>query len=289
MKRFLPQPLLLVGLVILLWAPTPAVAKLLLADLTSIQVLAYASLLATLALLLIIVATSKVKTLSTYAPRDFLSLPVLGSLDVLLYYLFLYGALTFIPAQEASIVNYLWPLLVGILGSILLREKLRIHHVLALLLSFSGVYVVINRGTLTLFSDWRGVLLAILGACSYALYSVLSKRWKYTDVRAIFYGYAWASLICIAWVVLHGTLYYPSPYQLIGLIWMGTMPSALAYIVWLSALRQAPARKMAKLVYLPPLVSLIFIYTILGEKILISSFLGLLLIVAGIVIQLARK
>ena len=289
MKRFLRQPFLLVALVILLWAPTPAVAKLLLADLTSMQVLAYASLLATLALLLIIVATSKVKTLSTYAPRDFLILPVLGSLGVLLYYLFFYSALTFIPAQEAFIVNYLWPLLVGILGSILLREKLRIHHALALLLSFSGVYVVITRGTLTLFSDLRGVLLAILGACSYALYSVLSKRWKYTDVRAIFFCYVWASLICIAWVVLHGTLYYPSPYQLIGLIWMGTMPSALAYIVWLSALRQAPVRKMANLVYLTPFVSLIFIYTMLGEKILISSLLGLLLIVAGIVIQLARK
>jgi drug/metabolite transporter (DMT)-like permease len=47
--------------------------------------------------------------------------------------------------------------------------------------------------------------------------------------------------------------------------------------------------RVSNLVYLTPFVSLLFIHTILGEKIYFTSVIGLCLIVGGILIQRIKK
>jgi drug/metabolite transporter (DMT)-like permease len=63
-----------------------------------------------------------------------------------------------------------------------------------------------------------------------------------------------------------------------------------AFVFWQKAMQKATSTdKISNLVFLSPFLALIFIAQILNETILPSTFLGLVFIVGGIVIQKVRK
>jgi len=73
---------------------------------------------------------------------------------------------------------------------------------------------------------------------------------------------------------------------LLGACYVGFFEMGITYIIWLMALKlSATTAKVTNLIYLSPFTSLIFIHFIVGEKILISTITGLVLIIAGIVWQ----
>lgn len=75
----------------------------------------------------------------------------IGTIGIFGYSTFLYSALSYLPAQEASVLNYLWPILVVIFLCILLKEKLTNKKIVALSLSFFGLLIVISKGNLFSF------------------------------------------------------------------------------------------------------------------------------------------
>ena len=60
----------------------------------------------------------------------------------------------------------------------------------------------------------------------------------------------------------------------------------IAFLFWLKALRLSRSTaQVNNLVFLSPFLSLIFIHLFVGEKIALSTALGLVFIIAGIVVQ----
>jgi len=128
-----------VSLSVLIWASMAAVAKLLLRDLSSIHLMFYSFIFSILGLLTIIIAQGKSGLLKEYKARDFVRMAYMGTLGCYLYNVFLFGAISHAPAQEAFIVNYLWPIMVVIFAILILKEKLTYKKLLGLILSFIGV------------------------------------------------------------------------------------------------------------------------------------------------------
>jgi drug/metabolite transporter (DMT)-like permease len=135
-----------VSLSVLLWASTAAVAKLLLQDISNIQLTFYSFIFSILGLLTIVIAQGKLGLLKEYEAKDYARMAFMGTLGCYLYYIFLFGAIMYAPAQEAFIVNYLWPMMVVIFAILILKEKLTVKKLLGLVLSFIGVYVVVTKG-----------------------------------------------------------------------------------------------------------------------------------------------
>jgi drug/metabolite transporter (DMT)-like permease len=60
----------------------------------------------------------------------------------------------------------------------------------------------------------------------------------------------------------------------------------ITFVVWLKALQLSrTTAQVSNLVYAAPFLSLFFIHFIVGEEILFSTVVGLILIVSGMVIQ----
>ena len=60
----------------------------------------------------------------------------------------------------------------------------------------------------------------------------------------------------------------------------------ITFILWFKALSLTNATvKISVLIFLIPFLSLIFLNMILGEEIFLTTFLGLMLIVSGILLQ----
>ena len=74
--------------------------------------------------------------------------------------------------------------------------------------------------------------------------------------------------------------------QWIGILWLGVIVDALAYLLWALALKGADnTAKIANLAYLTPFLSLIVSAIVLNEEITIRAVIALVFIVGGILLQ----
>jgi len=94
-----------------MWSTMSTVSKLLLGEMDTYTVLCVSSLLATLAMLVIALASGKLRIMRTYKLSDYLKMAVIGLPGVFLYYVFYYSGATRLPASQAFITNYLWPIM----------------------------------------------------------------------------------------------------------------------------------------------------------------------------------
>ena len=269
---------------ILLWASTASVGKLLLKDLNNLHVMFYTSLFATITLFFIILLQGKISIIKQYKIKDYLTFMYMGVVGIFLYNYFFYGALMRLPAQEAFIINYLWPIIIVILASIILKEKFTVRKAIALCISFMGIIVVVTKGNFINFSfgDMKGILFAVSGAISYGLFSVLGKKIDYENFTSMMFYCLFA---CIITFIVTFNIPAISLYQFIGLLWLGIFIYGLAYIFWFLALKYGDTAKMSNITFLTPFLSLVYIYFFTGEKILLSSIIGLIIIILGILIQ----
>ena len=271
----------------LLWGSTAAVGKLLLTNLDNLQVLFFTNLFAFLGLFVIVLFQKKKAIIQAYTKKDYLTFAWMGLLGVYLYAFFFYGALQLLPAQEAFIVNYLWPIMVVVFAILILKEQITSRKILGIICSFLGVAIVITKGNFFAlqFGNVLGILLAIAGAVVYGLFSVLGKKQNYEKFTSMMFYYFFSFLYSLIVVLLFSKIPQVSFYQLTGLIWLGIFTSGLGFVFWFLALKYGDTAKMSNMIFLTPFISLVYIYFLVGEKILISSIIGLVVIVAGILIQ----
>ncbi len=72
----------------------------------------------------------------------------------------------------------------------------------------------------------------------------------------------------------------------LGAIYVGLFEMGITFLIWLKALSfSRTTAQVANLILLSPFLSLALLNLVVGEEIYISSGVGLMLIVAGIVIQ----
>ena len=74
--------------------------------------------------------------------------------------------------------------------------------------------------------------------------------------------------------------------QWLGLLWLGVVIDAVAYLLWALALQGAEnTAKIANLAYLTPFLSLLISAVVLKEPITLRAVLALVFIVGGILLQ----
>lgn len=274
-----------------LWGSMAAVGKLLLTDLDNLQVLLFTNLFAFLGLFVIVLFQRKKTIILTYTKQDYFTFAWTGFLGVFLYPFFFFGALKLLPAQEAFIINYLWPIMVVVFAIFILKEKITMKKILGIIFSFFGIVILITKGDfLTMeFSSILGVMSAVAGAIVYGLFSVIGKRQNYDKFISMMFFYFFSVFYALIAVLIFSEIPYISVYQLLGLMWLGFFTSGLGVAFWFLALKYGDTIKISNIIFITPFLSLVYIYFLIGEKILASSFIGLVVIVIGILIQSIRK
>jgi drug/metabolite transporter (DMT)-like permease len=202
------------------------------------------------------------------------------------YHLFYFIALKNAPAVEASLIAYLWPLLIVLLSAFLPGERLRWFHVVGAIAGFLGAALLVTKGQSLSFDvqyGW-GYLAALICAFTWSIYSVLSRRWGNisSDVVGSFCG-ATAILAWFCHAVFEQTV-LPVGMEWLAMLCLGLGPVGLAFFTWDYGVKHGNIRLLGALSYLAPLLStLLLISCGLAEA---SWVLGIacLLIVGGAVL-----
>ncbi len=271
----------------ILWGSSASIIKLLLKNLNNIQILLYVSFFASIALFIIVVFQKKFSIIKTYKLKDYVRFAYMGFIGVFMYYFFLYLALYYLKAQEAFIINYLWPIMIVIFAIPILGEKFNVKKIIAVLISFIGVVIIATQGNIQSlhFAKPLGVIFAITAAVSYGLFSVLGKKQNDDKTTSMMFYYIFTFIYTLIAVLIFGFVPNITVIQLTGLLWMGLFTSGGAFLLWFLALKYGDTTKIANIAFLTPFFSLVYIYFLLHEKIQIYSIIGLIFICIGIFIQ----
>lgn len=281
---------ILAGTSILLWSTLATVSKLLMDSMSGYQVLGISAAFAAVVLFAYNLVTGKLPVMRAYGVKDYLIMVLIGLPGTLFYNLFYYAGAAILPASQAFIINYLWPIMSVLFACILLKEKLTGRKVLAFAISFLGVATVAGGGLLHFEAQTlRGVLLCMGAAVSYGAYTALNQRWSYDKQVAVMVAYASTFVLCAAIHLIAGTPLSLELGQIVGLGWNGVGVMAVATTTWAMALDCGNTAKVSNLAYITPFLSLVWTFVVLGEVPSPWAIGGLCLIVLGIFVQLKDK
>jgi drug/metabolite transporter (DMT)-like permease len=276
------------GATVLLWSTVAAAFKLTLDHLSFIEMLLWASAVSTAALFLILAAQGKLAVIGTYSRAEIIRSAALGFLNPFLYYVILFKAYSLLPAQEAQPLNWTWPIMLVLLSIAILKQPIRLLNVLAIVISFSGVLVISTHGDVLgfRFTNLPGALLALGSSVIWALFWIYNVKDRRDEIVKLFLNFVFGSIFTLAAVLLFSEIRVPPLAGILGVIWVGLFEMGITFVTWIKALQLSrTTAQVSNLVYAAPFLSLFFIHFIVGEEILPSTVAGLVLIVAGIIVQ----
>ena len=278
------------GVAILLWSTMATISKKLLGSFDSYQVLCVSAFFAAASLFAVNLCTGRLKKLKTYSLKAYLHSIGAGLLGNFFYYVFYYAGAARMPASQAFIVNYLWPIMSVVFACILLKEKLSGRKVLAFVLSFLGV-VTVAGGDLLQFDSriLSGVALCAAGAVCYGAFTALNKKWNCDAQLGMMLSFAVSFLLSLLLNVMNGAKWDISGGQIAGLAWNGMCCMAGGSVCWALALARGNTAKISNLAYITPFLSLVWVAVFLREMPSPWSVAGLCMIVLGIFVQLKEK
>lgn len=296
-QKYLAEKLKIKSLVyslsaVILWSTVATAFKLTLRGMDYLQLLFYSSLTSSLALLVIALITSRQEFLSSLKGDFSWNTLLLGLLNPFLYYLVLFKAYSLLPAQEAQPLNYTWPIVLSIMSGIFLKQPLSVRTIFGLLIAFGGVFIIASRGHFDMisFHNTAGVLLAVGSSVIWASYWILNLLDKRTAQIKLFSAFLFGTVCSGIYLAFTGSLILNQPVYLWGAVYVGLFEMGITFFFWMRGLSLSNnSARTATLAYLSPFISLIFIAAVLDETIALSSVAGLVLIIAGIILQQSER
>lgn len=273
---------------VLLWATVATAFKISLQHLDPLQLLFYSCLFSTAILFIVLALQGKLHLLKTCTKRDLFRSALLGLLNPFLYYIVLFNAYSLLPAQHAQPINMTWPIVLVLLSVPILRQKISLMSVLAMLVSFFGVYILSTRGNILGFKPENplGVALALGSTVLWALFWIYNVKDRRDEVLKLFLNFAFGCAFVAVPLLLFSKIDLADTRGLLCAAYVGLFEMGITFVLWLKALKLSrTTAKVSNLIYISPFLSLIPIHFIVGEKIYISSVLGLVFIVAGVLLQ----
>jgi drug/metabolite transporter, DME family len=176
------------------------------------------------------------------------------------------------------------PVFAGLLGRVIRHESLSARWWAATALAVSGVILLIAAGSAAHVRP-GGVLLALAAGLCYATYTVGAKGLLAAGhapeaVMARLFGIAAVGLLPVLIVNQPGDLASAGGVALA--IYLGAIPTALAYVLFARGLRHLPAGEVATLTLAEPLTAAALGAVVLGERPGVLSFGGVALVLAGL-------
>ena len=273
---------------VLLWSTVGTAFKLSLRYLSPIELLLFSSLFSCLVLGIILFFQSKWKFVFQCSRREYIFSFFLGFLNPCLYYLVLFEAYDLLQVQQAQPINYTWAITLSLLSVPLLKQKLHWSQLISLVISYLGVLIISTQGKpLSLeFVSLFGIFLALLSTVIWALYWIFNTRNKRDPVVALFINFLFSTPFIFIYYAATEEISIPPFEGVFMAMYVGMFEMGICFVMWLMAMKLTHSTaQISSLIFLSPFLSLIYASYILGEKIVLGTYIGLILIIAGLIVQ----
>lgn len=210
---------------------------------------------------------------------------------ITLYMILENGALTFAPSANVSLIVSSAPLFVGIVDALATKTKLNYNFWIGFLVAFMGI-ACLSWNSLTLELNPLGDLLSILAALSWAFYNFFVKKIYESGLsvaRCTQHLFFYSVLLTIPF-------FYLSPYHLKidvlckpviwgNLLFLAILCSSLGFASWNCGLKYIGSIKTNIYLYGQPAITAVFAYMFINEPVTWYTVGGMILITLGLLIS----
>lgn len=204
--------------------------------------------------------------------RDLGIMLILGA-AMALYQVCIFGAIPKVGVAIATLIALcVAPIIVALLSGWLLNEKLTGRVLLALLLAIIGTGLLVGWQGVNVNGEQgqlrSGIVLALGAALSYGVVTICGRMLsgRYTALYPITVGFAAGAILLFPFALAGGlTLDYP-PAGWLLLLYLGVVPTAIGYWLFLYGLRWLPATVASIVTLLEPLTATILASLLFGER-----------------------
>jgi drug/metabolite transporter (DMT)-like permease len=212
----------------------------------------------------------------------------LGVYGLLAFHACYFFALQRAPALEASLIIYLWPLLIvlfsGFLPTRFGGKRLTLWHVAGALLGLAGTVLVLlgKAGQPSVAGQTLGYVMAVAAALIWASYSVASRLFQGVPSLAVIGSCALSAVgAALLHMALETTVWPANATAWTAVVALGLGPVGLAFYLWDAGMKHGNVQVLGTLAYATPLLSTLLM-TSLGLSAASSTiWLAALLITAG--------
>lgn len=228
------------------------------------------------------------------APRDLRLIGLIG-LAMAAYQVCLFSAIPRLGVTVAVIITICSaPVMVGILAALFLGERLTARVGLALLLAIAGTVLLSGLTELTdgaRVGDLSGIALALGAGLSYALVTLGGRALagRYPPLQTINLGFMASAALLLPFALANGLA---ADFPAAGwglLVYLGVVPTALAYWLYVEGLKHTPATNASLIALLEPLFASALAALFFGERLEPAGWLGAALLLAAMAVLLVRK
>lgn len=186
---------------------------------------------------------------------------IFGTLGLFGYHALYFSALRLAPAAEASLIAYLWPLLIVIFSGFLPGERLKLGHFLGAVISFGGAALLITGGSAGFQGDAvLGYGLAMLCALTWSGYSVLSRYLGSAPTQSVaIFCLASGALSLPLHLMLEVTQWPGDARGWASVLLLGLGPVGLAFFVWDIGVKRGDIQLLGTASYAAPLFSTVIL------------------------------
>ncbi|TYP74872.1 DMT family transporter [Paenibacillus methanolicus] len=278
-KAWSTNPYVLMPILLLMWGSVAAVSKLLLGRLDSYQLLFYMYGIGAAVFALIVLSRGGWSAVRRWTFKAWLILAACG-LFTFLYDFLYFKALERIPAVEASMLNYLFPIFIVVLALPMNKERPTGGTAVAVLMGLAGTWLLMTEGNMARlrFTDLAGDLYAIGAAVSWGVFTNLLKWNKQDAVLSAFAITCFSLLLAICALAMNSGFAWPARADFYGAFWLAMSNVVLGFFLYLRALSHSPATLIAGFTFFTPVVTLAFIFILLGEPLTPTDGMAALLI-----------
>jgi drug/metabolite transporter (DMT)-like permease len=184
----------------------------------------------------------------------------LGVAGLCIYHNAYFFAIQSAPPIEASLIAFLWPLLIVVFASFLPGERLRVHHVVGVLLGLGGAVMVITKGGSVGLADGikPGHIVALFCAFIWSGYSVISRRFGEAPTDMVVgYCFITAAVSLVFHLAFEPTVLPESADQWIALVTLGCLPLGAGFYAWDWGCKHGDTMVLGALSYAAPFLSVL--------------------------------
>ncbi|WBU39182.1 DMT family transporter [Homoserinibacter sp. YIM 151385] len=223
--------------------------------------------------------------------REWLLVGIYGTAWFGLYNAALNTAETTLDAGTTAMVVNIGPLLIALGGALVLREGMTRWLGLGLVIAFAGA-LLIGASSSTGRVDLAGVVWALVAAVTYAA-GVLAQKpvlRRLPNGQVTFLGCAIGAVVLLPFSgQLVADAAAASTGATLGLVYLGIVPTALAFTTWGYALQRMPASRLGVTTYVVPPIVILLGLLVFQEAPAALALAGGALCLAGVAISRRRS
>lgn len=220
--------------------------------------------------------------------KDYGLFAVSALLNPFLYFLGENFGLSLVPASLSAIIVATIPLFAPFAAYYFFRERLRPVNLAGLILSFTGLLIIIVNKDFEITANPWGILFLFGAVFSAVFYSIVLKKltFKYKPLTIITWQNLIGSVYFLPFFLVfewkHFSAIIPGIDTISSLLMLGIFASSVAYVLFAYIVNRLGVIKSSLYTNIIPVFTSLFAFFILGETFTDQKIIGMAVVIAGV-------